>query len=47
MVITACLAIYVFILVEETAMLNFHNSGVTWVSYLRSCGYDSFKAHPQ
>lgn len=46
MIITAALAIYVFILVEETALLKFHNSGITWAGYLRSCGYEIFKVHP-
>jgi len=46
MAISAGLAIYVFILVEESNMANFKASGITWASYLRTCGYDQLKAHP-
>ena len=38
--ITAGLAIYVFVLVEESNLVNFTNSGVSWAMYLKECGYD-------
>ena len=47
MVITGILFFYVFILVEGATLHNFHSSGITWSSYLRTCGYEQFKAHPQ
>ena len=46
MIITGILFVYVFILVEGSN-IAFHSSGITWQSYLRSCGYETFKAHPQ
>mmetsp|Transcript_4101 Transcript_4101/g.5035 ORF Transcript_4101/g.5035 Transcript_4101/m.5035 type:complete len:195 (-) Transcript_4101:336-920(-) len=47
MVITGVLSIYVFILVEDANHHQFHNSGITWQGYLRTCGYEQFKASPQ
>ena len=46
MVITGALSIYVFILVEDAALHNFNSSGLTWPSYLQTCGYDQFVKNP-
>ena len=42
MVLVACLSIYTFILVEDHQHHQLKLSGISWETYLTSCGWDSF-----
>ena len=43
MILTLCLTLYVFILVEDANIHNITISNVTWDKYLSVCGYEAFK----
>lgn len=46
MILTLCLTLYVFILVEDANMHNITISDLTWSKYLGVCGYEAFKDDP-
>ena len=47
MILTLCLTLYVFILVEDANIHNITISNITWDKYLSVCGYEAFKHDPR
>ena len=47
MLLTGCLTIYVFILVEDANHGHFISSGISWEKYLATCGYEAFQKDPK